>query len=242
MKQRILVTGAAGYLGRGLVPELAEAYELRLMDIVGFDACGHQQVVGDVADLATVRAAVIGVDAIVIAHMASRQAGAYDTPVAPFDANVKGTANLFFAAAAAGIARAVLVSSGGVTYGHTDRTWFAHDVPPKARELYGLTKVCQEVIAEHYHREHGIAVAVLRIGALLSEETMIDKYGNKEDRAGDNYVDPRDVGEVARLCLGLPDLAFETLFVMGVPAAAAKYDTAWTEQRLGWTPKHRYGR
>jgi len=242
MKQLILVTGAAGYLGRGMVPVLAEAYGLRLMDLAGFDPGGHEQVVGDVADLAAVRAAVNGVEALVIAHMASRQAGSYDTPVASFDVNVKGTANLFFAAAEAGIRRVVLVSSGGVTYGHEDRTWFAHDTPPKAKDLYGLTKVCQEVVAEHYHRVHGIAVAVLRIGALLSEDTMVDKYGNREERAGDNYVDPRDVGEVARLCLGLPGLSFESLFVMGVPAAAAKYDTAWTERRLGWTPKHRYGR
>jgi nucleoside-diphosphate-sugar epimerase len=241
MKQRILVTGSAGYLGRGMVPVLAASFDLRLMDVVAFDPGPHQGVVGDVADLAAVRAAVTGVDALVIAHMASRQAGAYETPVASFDANVKGTANLFFAAAGAGIARVVLVSSSGVTYGHGDRAWFAHDVPPKARDLYGLTKVCQEVIAEHYHREHGIAVAVLRIGALLSEDTMVDKYGNKEDRPGENYVDPRDVGDVARLCLGLADLTYETLFVMGVPAAAAKYDTAWTERRLGWTPKHRYG-
>jgi nucleoside-diphosphate-sugar epimerase len=241
MKQRILVTGAAGYLGRGMVPVLAEAYELRLMDVAAFDPRGHQPVVGDVADLSAVRAAVNGVDALVIAHMASRQAGAYDTPVASFDANVKGTANLFFAAAEAGIARVVLVSSSSVTYGHGDRSWFAHDTPPKAKDLYGLTKVCQEVVAEQYHRVHGIAVAVLRIGALLSEDTMVDKYGNKEDRPGENYVDPRDVGDVARLCLGLSDLAYETLFVMGVPAAAAKYDTAWTERRLGWKPRHRYG-
>ena len=242
MKKRILVTGAAGYLGRGLVTVLADAYDLRLMDVVPFDGQGHQQLVGDVADLPTVRAAVKGMDALVIAHMASRQAGAYDTPVVSFDANVKGTANLFFAAMEEGIRRVVLISSSGVTYGHRDLAWFPHDSPPKGKDLYSLTKVCQEVVAEHYHREHGIAVAVLRIGALLYEDTMTDKYGNREDHAGDNYVDPRDVGEAVRLSLELPDLAFETMFVMGVPEAAKKYDTAYTQRRLGWTPKHRYGR
>jgi hypothetical protein len=40
---------------------------------------------------------VKGCQAVVIAHMASRQAGSYQTPTVPFDANVKGTANLFFA-------------------------------------------------------------------------------------------------------------------------------------------------
>jgi nucleoside-diphosphate-sugar epimerase len=242
MNGRILVTGAAGYLGRGMVPVLAGAGELALMDVAAFDAGNHARLIGDVADLPTVRAALKGAGALVIAHMASRQAGAYDTPVASFDANVKGTANLFFAAAEAGIPRVVLVSSCGVTYGHGVRTRFAHDAVPKGRDLYDLTKVCQEVIAEHYHRVHGIAVAVLRIGALLREDTMIDKYGTREERAGDNYVDPRDVGEAVRLCLALSDLSWETFFVMGVPAADERYDVAYTRQRLGWTPKHRYGR
>jgi nucleoside-diphosphate-sugar epimerase len=231
-----------------MIEPLAAAYDLRLMDLVpverraeGGSAGRHsEQVVGDVADLPAVRRAVQGVDAIVIAHMASRQAGAYDTPVASFDANVKGTANLFFAAVECGVKRAVLISSSGVIYGYADRSTYAHDLPPKSRDLYGLTKASQEVIAEHFHRESGIAVAVLRIGALMDADTMVDKYGNREERARENYVDPRDVGEAVRLCLELPDLSFEIMFVMGVPEAAKKYDIAYTEKRLGWKARHQY--
>lgn len=239
---KILVTGAGGYLARTMVPVLAAGHTLRLLDVTELDAAGHELVVGDVADLAVVKTAVAGVEALVIAHMASRQAGAYEAPEAPFDVNVKGTANLFFAAAEAGVRRVVLISSSGVTYGHPDAPWFAHNVPPRGKDLYGLTKVCQEVVAEHYHRVAGIAVAVLRIGGVLSEATMVDKYGNRESHAADNAVDPRDVGEVVRRCLDLPDLGYETFFVMGPPEAGAKYDVQHTRRRLGWTPKHTFGR
>ena len=88
---KVLVTGACGFLGRGLIEPFAGRHELRLMDVVDWQT-PHEKVVGDVADLETCRRAVQGCQAVVIAHMASRQAGAYETPVLPFDANVKGTA------------------------------------------------------------------------------------------------------------------------------------------------------
>lgn len=239
--KRILVTGAAGYLGRGLCAPLARSFGLRLLDLVPFDAGAHELLVGDVADVGTVRRALDGVEALVIAHMASRQAGCYDAPPAAFDANVTGTANLFFAAAERGIRRAVLVSSCGTVYGWHDRSFFEHDLPPKGVDLYGLTKVCQEIVAEHYHREHGMEVAVLRIGGLLDEDTMVDKYGRRLEAPGENGVDPRDVGEAARLALELPELGWETLYVMGAAGADRKYDLAYTERRLGWRPAHRFG-
>ena len=96
---RTLITGAAGFLGQGLVGafEQGETCVLRLMDVRPF-ASRHEVVVGSVADLACVRAAMRGVDAMVLAHMAPRSPDAYAEPPVCFDINVKGTANLFFAA------------------------------------------------------------------------------------------------------------------------------------------------
>ena len=241
MARKLLVTGAGGYLGGGLCASLGRSFDLRLMDVCPFKSEEDACVVGDVADLEAVRRAVRGVDGIVIAHMASRQAGAYETPVAAFDGNVKGTANLLFAAVERDVRRVVLVSSCGVMYGHRDREYYEHDLPPKGIDLYGLTKQCQEALAEFYHREHQLEVAVLRIGGLLYEDTMVDKYGKGLKSAGENTVDPHDVGEAARLAMELAGLTYETLFVMGVRGASRKYDVAYTERRLGWKPAHRFG-
>jgi len=200
----------------------------------------HETVVGSVADLAIVREAVAGVDALVIAHMATRQAGAYETPVAAFDVNVKGTANLFFAAVEAGVRKVALVSSYGVVKRHAeeDGTFISRDLPHRPVGMYMLTKACQEVIAEQYHREHGLAVAVLRPSKLLYEDTMRDKYGDPIPRETWNLIDPRDIGQAARKALELPDLTWEVFYLLAKPEAATRVDTTHTRERLGWDPEH----
>lgn len=234
---RILFTGAGGYLGRGMTPPLAAHHELRLMDIVPFDPVTEGEVmVGDVADLETCRRAVSGVDALVIAHMASRQAGAYETPVTPFDANVKGTANLLFAAQQEGIERAVLVSSLGAVLGN-ELDYYPRDAPLAGKDIYSLTKACQEVVAEHWHRVHGMRIAVLRPNWVMDADTMVSKYGDQITTWTTGLIDRRDIGEAARLALELDDLGFEIFYVAGPAEAASDVDVAYTRRRLGWQPQ-----
>ncbi len=236
---KTLITGAGGFLGRGMVEAFDGRHDLRLMDVVDFDT-PHEKLVADVADLDACRAAVDGCDAAVIAHMASRQAGAYDRgPGLPFDANVKGTANLFFAGMEAGIRRFVLISSESVIKGHPPRRTV--DLPYRGETLYGLTKVCQEVIAEQLQREHGLEVAALRVGYILSAEDrehVVDKYGKHIRERNAPCTDRRDIGEAARLAAELEGLTYEVFYVMGAPEADTVYEMAPTFDRLGWRPRH----
>ena len=51
---KVLVTGAGGFLGRGLVAPFVGRHDLRLMDVVDWQT-PHEKVIGDVADLETCR-------------------------------------------------------------------------------------------------------------------------------------------------------------------------------------------
>jgi nucleoside-diphosphate-sugar epimerase len=235
---KVLVTGAGGFLGRGLIVPFVGKHELRLMDVADWDT-PHEKIVGDVADLDTVHKAVEGCQAIVIAHMASRQAGSYEMPTLPFDANVKGTANLFFEGVKAGIKKYVLISGEVVVMGH--KVPRRLDMPLKTGSIYGLTKVCQEVIAEQFQRENNLQVASLRVGYILSADDpnhVVDKYGKHIQERNPPNTDRRDIGLAALRALELPDLAYEKFFILGTPEAGATYEMEPSYQRLGWKPQY----
>lgn len=234
----VLITGAAGFLGRGLVLPFQDRCDLRLMDIVDFET-PHQKLIGSVSDLDTVQRAVEGMDGIVIAHMASRQAGYYEAPTVAYDVNVKGTANLFFAAVKQGIRRISLISSTGVVGSYQKRGDFlSRDLPLRGEGIYSHTKICQEVIAQQYHWEFGIAVAALRPAYITDMDTCRDKYGELATSCNWQFTDRRDIGEVARRALELPDLGFEVFYVLGGPYADRHADIAYTQKRLGWRAKY----
>ena len=235
---KVLITGAAGYLGQGLVVPFAGKCEVRLMDVVDFQT-PHEQVVGSVADLDTVQRAMEGVDALVIAHMASRQAGSYDTPVIPYEANVKGTANLFFAAVAQGIKKVALISSIDVVRYYQQRSDFlTRDLPLRGEGIYSQTKICQEIIAQQYHWEFSLGVAAIRPAYITDMDSCRDKYGHLAEECNWQFVDRRDIGEIARLALLLPDLGFEVFWALSTPMAAQHVDMAPTYQRLDWKPRY----
>ncbi|MFH1566945.1 MAG: NAD(P)-dependent oxidoreductase [Gemmatimonadota bacterium] len=235
---KVLVTGAAGYLGRGLVIPFEGRCDLRLMDVTDFDT-PHEKVVGSVADLDAVQRAMDGVDALVIAHMASRQAGSYEAPPAAYAANVTGTANLFHVAAARGLKRVALISSIGVVQYYQNRGEFlTADLPLRGDGIYSHTKICQEIIARQYHWEHGIGVAAIRPAYITDMDTARDKYGRQATECNWQFVDRRDIGEIARRALLLPDLGFEVFWALSTPMAARHADMEPTCRRLDWKPAY----
>ena len=239
---KILMTGAGGFLGRGMIGPLVEAgHTLRLMDVVPFES-PHEVVVGDVCDMDACRRAMAGQDAVVMTHMAPNRPEVYATPPLPFDINAKGTANLFAAAVEQGVRKVVLISSIAVVGNATPTGGvMCLDSPLQACQqhgLYGLTKVCQEIIAEYYHCVHGVAVAMLRPGYITDADTLCDKYSQQKTTVNWLFIDRRDIGAAAACALRLSDLGCEAFYLLGHRDSAQHADVAHTRQRLGWTPAH----
>jgi nucleoside-diphosphate-sugar epimerase len=237
---RVAITGGAGFLGRSLTRILAEHFPVRVLDIVsvpGVVDC----LVGDVSRLENALAVCEGCSDLVIGHMAPNQPEIYGTPTLPFDVNVKGTANLLHAAVVHGIKRVVLISSiSAVEAQHLAGDFLTPDLPPSPLRMYPLTKALQEEVAKYYHRTQGLEVAVLRPAYICDEDSISDKYGKRRTTVNWQFIDPRDIGEAARLALTVPQLGYEVFYLLGHPDADAHADMHRLREFLGWKPRHTF--
>ena len=113
-KKRVLITGAAGRIGKALCDGLRDRYKLRLMyHRTTLPAVAGEEVFqGAITDMEFLARAVDGVDAIV--HMAGNP-NVSATWEEVLEANVKGTYCLYEAAHRQGVARVVFASTNHVT-------------------------------------------------------------------------------------------------------------------------------
>jgi len=166
--KRILLTGAAGALGRQLRPRLHSHCEvLRLSDIdnLGHAASGEEVFNAELQDRPAVLKLLEGVDAVV--HL-----GGISTEH-PFDeivqANIIGAYNLYEAARIHAIRRIVFASSNHVTGFYRQDEVVDVTMPVRPDSYYGLSKAFGENLARFYFDRYGIETVCLRIGSSFPE-------------------------------------------------------------------------
>ena len=179
----ILVTGSSGWLGQHLVPRLKRGGHR----VVGLDPVvgPHTDIVGSVADRATVRAAIRDHAIQAIVHggaLHKPQVGTHDT--SQFIAvNVQGTLNLLEEAAAPGspVDRFVFTSTTSLMISHQIREahkrgfgqafWIDEEMTPlEPRNIYGVSKLSAEHLCRMVHDASGLPVVILRTGRFFPEE------------------------------------------------------------------------
>ena len=166
--RRLLLTGAAGGLGRVLRPRLKSVCEtLRVSDIadLGAAATGEEVMPAQLADKAAVTALLAGVNAVVHLGGVSTE-HAFET-ILP--ANIVGTYHVYEAARLAGTKRIVFASSNHVTGFYRQDETIAPKMPMRPDGYYGLSKAFGENLAQFYFDRHGVETVSLRIGSSFPE-------------------------------------------------------------------------
>lgn len=166
MLNRLLMTGAAGGVGRALRTKLSElARTVRLSDIniapLGAPAANEEFAVCDLADAAAVMDLVADCDGIV--HLGGMSV---ESPWADIlRANIIGTYNVFEAARKRGKPRVVYASSNHAIglYPRTQR--IDTDAPHRPDALYGLSKCFGEDLSRLYFYKFGVESLSVRIGS-----------------------------------------------------------------------------
>jgi UDP-glucose 4-epimerase len=158
---RVLVTGAAGFLGS----HVADAFAVADMDVVGFDVAPvprHRSIIGDLLNPKDLKTAFEGID--VVCHLAAvgdvYLAG--DRPALAAAVNVTGTANVCDAALLSG-SRVILASTWEV-YGEPRYQPMDEEHPCEPDHPYSITKLAAERLAMSYQRLKHLSVVALRLG------------------------------------------------------------------------------
>jgi uronate dehydrogenase len=221
---RILITGAAGYIGRRLVPVLAREHDVVRGDLDALDVTQFDQV----------ERAMRGVEAVVHLAIASGHDGEWEDDAfnqLRFDVNVKGTCNVLEAARRANVRRVVHTSSLMVVWGYEPPSWVEADAAPRPVGTYALTKQLAETLCEHYSRQHGLSIACLRIAKPID----LDEPRWKETPIRPQWIAFPDLIEAYRLALIAPDIAFEIVTLVG-ESCKRRWDLAKAERVLGYRP------
>lgn len=166
--QRLLLTGAAGNLGRELRPRLkayCEALRISHRSAIADSAPGEEVAIADLSNAEAVSRAVEGVDAIV--HMGGVST---EQPWEPILAgNIVGAYNLYEAARRHRVKRIVFASSNHVTGFYRQDEVVSPEDPVRPDGLYGLSKAFGENLAQFYWDRYGLETVSLRIGSSFPE-------------------------------------------------------------------------
>jgi UDP-glucose 4-epimerase len=178
---RVLVTGAAGYLGSQLLAALT-AGARRPAVLVAMDVREQpprERLAGVAYETADIRtpdlAALLQRHAIdTVVHLASIVTpGKHSTREFEYSVDVLGTENLLRACVATGIGK-IIVSSSGAAYGyHADNpAWITEDAPLRGNREFAYSwhkRLVEEMLADYRVRQPQLRQVVFRIGTILGE-------------------------------------------------------------------------
>jgi UDP-glucose 4-epimerase len=162
----ILVTGAGGFVGRTLCPELRrQGYSVRAAArtdrSIPADTVDEIALVGDIDSRTDWRPALRDVDVVI--HLAARVHISNDTHVdAYMETNDVGTRRLALAAADAGVRRFIFVSSVKVNGEESGNVPFNGDDTPRPSDAYGISKARAEQGLREISASSGMEVLCVR--------------------------------------------------------------------------------
>ncbi|MDR5805942.1 NAD(P)-dependent oxidoreductase [Caballeronia sp. LZ001] len=225
---RLLLTGAAGGIGKAIRHRVAEfAEHVRVADLPGVlsgDAAPHEEIAPcDLADRQAVDALAADCDAIV--HLGGVSV---ERPFEEIlEANIKGVFNLYEAARLNGVKRIVFASSNHVTGFYRQDERIDASARKRPDGYYGLSKSFGEDMAQLYFDRYGIETVSIRIGSVFPEA--------KDRRMMASWMSYDDFHDLLRRALFTPGVGHTIVFGMSANAHT------WWDNRdasvLGFEPR-----
>jgi uronate dehydrogenase len=223
---RLLLTGAAGGLGKVLRPRLAGmANVIRVSDVAELgDAAANEELMRcDLGDFGGMMTLLDGVDAVV--HLGGISTEGPFEPI--LNANIRGMYNLYEAARVHRVKRILFASSNHVVGFHNQTDRLDATVAMRPDGNYGVSKAFGESLSSFYFDRYGIETVCMRIGSSFPKPV--------DHRMLSTWLSYDDLTELVRCALVAPSVGHSIVY------GASDNSPAWWDNRLaahlGWTPK-----
>lgn len=175
--KQVLVTGATGLVGNWLVRRLLKEKARVVVLVRDWDPQSelirngliHQCAVvsGELEDYAAVTRAINEHEVDTIFHLGAQTivGSANRSPLATFEANIRGTYHLLEACRLhPQSVQRILIASSDKAYGQADVLPYTEDTPPLGRHPYDVSKSCADLICQAYHRTYDMPIVIARCG------------------------------------------------------------------------------
>jgi len=184
---RILVTGAAGFIGS----HIAEAYQATGHDVLGLDNLSTGKRENLPADITLQELDLVDEDRVqklfrefrpqVVSHHAAQVnvRVSWDQPLDDARTNILGSLVLLQQAVRWQTQKVIYSSSGGAIYGGPSALPVSEEYPPQPLSNYGVSKYTTELYLQAFHASSGLRYIILRYPNV---------YGPRQDPAGEAGV------------------------------------------------------
>jgi CDP-glucose 4,6-dehydratase len=172
----VFVTGATGFVGGWLSRALVElgarvvclVRDLRPRSVLVQSGLVDRVVTvrGGLDDVEALEQALRKYDAETCFHLAAEAivSVANASPVAVFEANIRGAWHVLEAARRAGSVRRVVLASSDKVYGSRALPPYREELALESGSPYEVSKACADLLARAYFRSYGLPTAVARFG------------------------------------------------------------------------------
>lgn len=222
----IVLTGAAGNLGRIIAPGLsARGYRLVLCDITDYpDALPNNSSFRKIDLTDRDQMLALATEAAAVLHFGGISTElSFEEILGP---NIRGTYHVFELARVAGT-RVIFASSNHTVGFHERGDMLAEDCALRPDGLYGLSKAYGELLARLYWDKHGVESLSIRIGTCLAKP--------QEPRHLSTWLSHEDLMRMIEAGLSSPSLGCRVIW-----GASQNQRSWWTshDEDLGDLRKH----
>lgn len=228
--KRILLTGAAGNIGKSLYQHLKNCYDFRCLDIKPVPEA-EEAIAADITDFNAVRSAMHEIDAII--HLAANPN--INQPWEDvYTSSIAGTYNVFEAARQAGVTKIIYASTNHVSGWREieGEKRIGPDLPVRPDSLYGVGKAFGEALGRFFVDQYKLSVICLRIGSFVHKP----KHLTLGDRLLQTWCSPRDLAQLVQRSIDCENLGFQIFY--GVSANTNRFwDISNAQELIGYKPE-----